>query len=249
MPALWARHHGRAEGMGFFMERTRTSGAQGTQAAQAAKGAAAGGRRRYYSRYIAHYTKKNTGLLALGVLFLAGVLLGTLLLRTAGGETLRLLMEMVGAFVENRRDQSLFQNFVSGATSSLVFLAVLFVSGFCAVSQPLVVAAPLFRGLGVGFSMASLYAAHGVQAAGYIAVMMLPDTVLSMLAILLCCRESLRLSASFFAAMGGGERRDRTIYPLRIYLARYLACGALCVFSAFLGAALNFAFANFFLIR
>lgn len=211
--------------------------------------AGAADRRRYYSRYIAHYTKKNSGLLALGALFLTGVVLGALLIRTASRETVELLLQMVGGFVDNRRGQTLLQNFLSGTVSSLVFLAIPFVCGFCAVAQPVVALLPLFRGLGVGFSTASLYAAHGTGAIGFVALLMLPDAVASMLALLVCCRESLRLSGSFFAAMGSGDRPGREFYPLRIYFARYFACAALCVASAFLQAALYFGFANFFVFH
>lgn len=201
--------------------------------------------RKYYTRYIAHYTKRNYPLLALGALFVAGVLLGTLLIRSAGNDTLDLLLRMVNGFVEKRRDQSLLQNFLSALSSSMVFLAVLFVCGFCAISQPLVVALPLFRGLGVGFSVASLYVSHGTGVVGYVALLILPGTVLTTLAILICCRESLRLAGSFFSVMGG-EHKAKEFYALRIYLARYFACGVLCVFSAFLEAVLYFGFAKTF---
>lgn len=203
-------------------------------------------RRGYYSRYIAHYTQKNYGLLALGVLFLTGVLLGTLLLRTVNDETLELLLRIVGGFVSNRREQSLLQNFLSGAASSLAFLSVLLVCGFCAVSQPLVVLLPLFRGLGVGISMASLYAAYGTGAIGFVTLLMLPGTLLSTIAILLCCRESLRLSASFFGALR--RQANREPYSLRLYLARYFACALICLLAAFVEAVLYFGFANFFVL-
>lgn len=203
------------------------------------------GRRKYYSRYIAHYTKKNYAILAMGTLFMAGVLLGTLIIRTASGDTLELLLRMVNGFVEKRREQDLFQNFMSGASSSLLFVGALFVCGFCAISQPLVVALPLFRGLGVGCSLATLYAAHGTQAIGFVGLLMVPGTVMTTMAILVCCRESLRLSSSFFASMGG-DRGKVEFYSLRIYLARYMVCAGFCVLSAFLEGILYFAFAKYF---
>lgn len=203
--------------------------------------------RRYYSRYIAHHTKKNYPLLILGALFITGVLLGTLLLRSAGGDTLELLLQMAGVFVDKRRDQSMLQNFLSGLGSSMVFIIILFVSGFCAISHPLVITLPLFRGLGVGFSTASLYASHGAQAIGYVALLMMPGTVLSTIAILICCRESLRLAGSFFTAMGRADS-SKEFYSLRIYFARFFICTILCIISAFLEAILYFGFANSFLM-
>lgn len=202
-------------------------------------------RRKYYSRYLAHYTKKHYGLLALGLLFLFGVGVGTLLLRTAGEETVNFLLQMVDIFLDNRQGQPLLENFLSGLMSSLLFLGVLFVCGFCAIAQPVIILLPLFRGLGVGLSIASIYASYGAQAIGYVALMLLPGTVLTTLAILLCSRESLRFSCSFWLGMQSKQHEDNQ-YPLRLYLARYLACTAFCCVVAFVEAVIQFGFSGLF---
>lgn len=198
-----------------------------------------------YTRYLANYAKKNYILLILGALFITGVMLGTLLIRSAGEDTLTTLLRVVNGFIEKRRGQTLLQNLFSASLSSFIFIAVMFVCGFCAVSQPVIIAAPLFRGLGFGFSAALLYSSHGANAAGFIALFIFPDMLISSLAILLCCRESLRLSGNFWGMMwgSGGE-----LYPLRIYLGRYVAALILCVISAFIEAVLYFAFANYFIL-
>lgn len=207
-----------------------------------------GNGRAYYSRYIAHHTKRNTGILILGALFLAGLLMGTLMVRSASSETLETLQQVANVFLSSRQEQSLMQNFFSSAMSSLSFLAALFVCGFCAISQPVAVAIPLFRGLGIGLSAASLYARYGSSAIGFVALLIVPGTLLSTLAILICCRESLQLSSSFFLCMGGNSQ-DREFYPLRIYAARYVACTGLCLLSSFLEATLYFGFANSVVLR
>lgn len=208
-----------------------------------------GGRNQYYSRYLAYYTKKHYSLLMLGMLFVFGVLLGTLLVRTADSETMDMLLRIINGFMDSRREQTLLQNFISGSSSSLIFLAILFVCGFCAISHPIIILIPLFRGLGFGFSIASLYATQGTQAVGYVALLMLPGTILSTLAIVVCCRESLRLAGSFLAGVGGGsgEKGRKQLYSVRVYIARYFACAVLCLFSAFLEAVLYFGFANSFI--
>lgn len=198
-----------------------------------------------YTRYLAHYAKKNHVLLILSALFLAGVMLGAFLIRSAGEDTLTMLLRVVNGFIEKRREQTLLQNLFSTTSSSLIFVAAMFVCGFCAVSQPVIILAPLFRGLGFGFSAASLYASHGAHAAGFIVLFIFPDMLISSLAILLCCRESLRLSGNFWGMMWGSNSE---LYPLRIYFGRYVAASILCVISAFLEAVLYFAFANYFVL-
>lgn len=200
-------------------------------------------RGRYYTRYLAHYAKRNFMLLVCAALFICGVAAGTMLLRTAGGETVELLLRVVNGYVEKRRDQTLLQNAVSTASSSLFFVGFLFVCGFCAISQPAVLLAPFMRGLGFGFSAASIYMGYGTRAMPFVALFIVPDMLISSIAILLCSRESLRLAGNFWNAMwktGDGEG-----YPLRIYVGRYIAAGILCIFSAFLSAVLYFAFANY----
>jgi hypothetical protein len=195
---------------------------------------------RRYGRELARYARKNTLLLVLAGIFLLGVALGALAFRAAGGDTAASLARLLEIFKQNRAEQGLFTNAAAMLTASVAYLGFLLVCGFCAVSQPAILAAPAFRGLGFGFSAASLYAAHGLSAVSYIAVTILPDMLVSSLAILLCSREALRLSGSFWRMMWGGQGN----YPLRIYLGRFAACAVLCAISAVLAAVLNFAFAN-----
>jgi hypothetical protein len=199
-----------------------------------------GQRGKRYARDIARYARKNTILLILAGIFLLGVALGALAFRAAGAETAGAIARLLEIFKENRAEQGVLANAAAMLSASAAFLAFLLVCGFCAVSQPAILAVPAFRGLGFGFSAASLYAAHGISAMGYVALMILPDMLLSSLAILLCSREALRLSGSFWHMMLG----EKSTYPLKIYLGRFAACAVLCAISAVLAAVLNFAFAN-----
>jgi hypothetical protein len=184
-------------------------------------------------------------LIGLGFLFLAGVLAGVLLLGSAGEETLALLVRVVDGFVEKRRSQGFAQIFASASFSSLFFVGALFICGFCAIFQPVEIAMPLFKGLGFGFSVASLYGSYGAQAAAYVGVFMFPGMLLSTIAILFCVKEALKLSASFFSGMRGKEHEP---YPLRLYIARFFVAAVVCVLAAFLEAALYSVFANFIIL-
>jgi len=201
-------------------------------------------RSRYYARYFVHYLKKNYPVLLLGALFVVGVLLGTLLLRGAEQETLDLLYRLMGGFMENRKGNGLYENFLSAAGSSLLFLGILFLCGFCAIAQPLIVLAPLIRGMGFGFTTASLFARYGMSALGFVGVLVLPGTLISTVAILLCCRQSLRLSGTFLASVRPNRRRESEPYSLSNYLLSFAFGALICLAGAFLEAVLYFLFAN-----
>ncbi|MCL2056441.1 MAG: hypothetical protein FWH02_04370 [Oscillospiraceae bacterium] len=201
------------------------------------------GRRKYYARYISHYTKRNYALIGLGALFLAGVLAGALLPGFADADRMSFVRELLTGFVERRRTQPISGNFYAAAASSLIFVGAMFFCGFCAIGQPAALLAPLFKGLGFGISVASLYSAYGAGAAGYVGLFLLPGTVITTVALLICCRESLRLSTRFWrmARPNGGESGA---YPLRIYTARYIVAAAVCLISAALEAFIYYLFAN-----
>jgi stage II sporulation protein M len=200
------------------------------------------GRRRYYARYITHYTKKNYMLLLLGGLFLAGLLGGAMLLSTVEGETASFLTKLTAGFLEKRRTQTVAENFLAAA-SSLTFVAAMFVCGFCAVAQPLELVAPLFRGLGYGLSIAALYNSYGTQAAGYVGLYIMPGLLVSTVALLFGCRESLRLSTKFWKNLRGADREEPG-YPLRLYIARYLIIALTCTAAALLESFTYYLFAN-----
>ena len=203
---------------------------------------------RNYPRQVAGYARRNTALAALALLFLLGVALGAMALRSAQGETAELLRRLTDGFLENRRGQGIGANFLAAAGSSMLFVGVLFICGFCAIAHPVELSAVFFRGLGFGVSAASLYAEFGARAAGYLALFVLPNMLLSSVAILFCCRESLRLSSRFFAAMFQGGEPDAGGYPLRIYMGRYLAAALLCAISAAIEAVLYFGFAKYLVL-
>ncbi|MCL2035162.1 MAG: hypothetical protein FWG94_10600 [Oscillospiraceae bacterium] len=201
---------------------------------------------RRYARYLAHHARKNNVLIMLAVIFIAGVAAGTFMAQNAGGEATSAVFRIVNEFIENRRNTVILRNVIYTSLSSLAFVAVLFVCGFCAISQPAVVLLPFLRGIGFGFSSAALYMNYGVSAAGFLALLMVPDMLISTIAILLCCRESLRLSGSFLNMMRKNTKEED--YPVKIYIARYVAAVVLCVISAFLESVLYFAFANYLVL-
>ncbi|MDL2233313.1 hypothetical protein LJC63_07010 [Ruminococcaceae bacterium OttesenSCG-928-L11] len=207
-----------------------------------------GARRRYYARYLSHYTKKNYAVIGLGCLFLTGVLLGAVLLGYAGGETLEFLTGLTEGYVERRQAQSVMENFASSCTSSLLFVGILFMSGFSAIAQPVEIALPFFRGLGYGFSIASLYAAYSSGTTGFVCLYLMPNMAISTIAILFCAREAVRMSNGFYRALRM-TGPDSGMYSLRIYGARFFVGAFACVLSALLESFTFYSFANLVVLR
>jgi Integral membrane protein DUF95. len=203
---------------------------------------------RYAPNPLRYYGKRNRALLVLALLFLSGVLLGALLLRGTSGGLLALLSRMIGEQLELRAQRSMPQNFTASLASSGVFVGTLFLCGFCAVAHPAEGGMPLFQGMGVGMVSAYLYAQYQARAMGYIVVYLLPSTLLNAAAVMLCARESLRLSSFFWSCMHQRERGEQR-YSVRLYLARYLAASVLCLAAALLESGAFYLFGGLSFLR
>jgi len=212
------------------------------------KNSAGVGKRKSYARYFAHYTKKNNVLILLGILFVAGVALGTVLLGGVDEETIAVLERVMGSFIARRQAAGLSEVFFSALGASMIFVGVLFVIGFCAIAQPVIIAAPLVRGVGFGFSAASLYARYGAHAAGFISVLILPGMLISTVAILICCKHALRLSGAFFFTMNPHGAKSPEPFFLRGYCLNFAFAIGICALSALAEAVLYLTFANSFAI-
>ena len=202
-----------------------------------------GTKRKYYMRYLAHYTKRNNALIALGTLFVLGVILGVLVYNNAGDETLLLVERMQNDTIAARLEGGLGDNFAAALSSAAVFLGILFISGFCAIAQPAIVLMPFIRGLGFGIMSASLYMHHGTSALAFVGVLILPGMLISTMALLICAVQALKLSGTFFSSVLCKPKNEES-YSVKLYLMRFILCAGICVLAAFLEAVLYITFAN-----
>ena len=109
----------------------------------------------------------GTGIYKSGVLaffagaILIGALLGAVTFFFMGSDELSMLSVFSHSFVDVRSSGDLEEILVRSFFSSTVFLAVVFLSGFSSLGQPLAVAVLLLRGMGWGVAMSQLYSIYG----------------------------------------------------------------------------------------
>mgnify|MGYP000799614926 FL=1 len=111
----------------------------------------------------------GTGIYKSGVLaffagaILIGALLGAVTFCFMDSDELSMLSVLSNSFVDVRSSGDLEEILVRSFFSSTVFLAVVFLSGFSSLGQPLAVAVLLLRGMGWGVAMSQLYSIYGGQ--------------------------------------------------------------------------------------
>ena len=193
------------------------------------------------------YLRQNMLLCIMAGLFLAGLLMGTLLVGNASENTRHALEVILGGYLEKRQTQSFFAIAVSSFSSTAIALLVLFFCGFCSISQVIIVALPFLKGLGYGFSLGAFYLQYGMQAAPYVLFVLLPGIVCSMLLLFYACKTSFLLSIRLLrAAITPSDKSERM--RMQRYCIKYAFFTTVCAASAFLDACLFYQLSALFVL-
>lgn len=204
-------------------------------------------RRGGWLRSFVSYLGGNILTVALGSLFLLGVLIGTLLVSRCGAQTLSVLNKVLGGYASQRETQSFLSLTIATFSSLALPLVLLFFCGFCSIAQPIIALVPLWKGLGYGFSVGAIYAQQGSSSILYVALLLFPAMLLGALLIVVAGRSSLRMSMRLFrVAMSEQEQigREKT----QSYCVKYIAFTVICLLISLLDALVCYKLGGLFVI-
>ena len=173
-----------------------------------------------------------------------GLLYGVLLIRNDGQFGEELLSFTAGQAASEGR--SIFSAFLNAFLSLFCFLLVPYICGFCAIGQIGACFALFAKGLGVGAYLAGFYLQYRWQGIGYCAVAIIPPTVLTILTLLLGCRESIRISNRIFAVVICGAEGKIGLSAIRLYHIKYLIICLFALVSSLISALFSVWFAGMF---
>ena len=111
----------------------------------------------------------------------------------------------------------------SSCFSSFCLLALLFLTGLSACGAPVSILVPVFFGLGLGMTEAYYYG-FGAGGVAFVALLVLPHSLVTAAALLMGCAESIRMSLLLAgqllpnAAGCGGLWQDFRLYCMRFLL-------------------------------
>ncbi len=183
--------------------------------------------------------KNSFFILVIGILT-GGVIIGALVFCGLDSSSLNKLSFVSAEFVEERSDVDFLKLFFESFLSLTAQLFVVFVLGFWAVSQPVELLIPLLKGLGLGASLAQIYAASGAKGFLIILLLIIPYTLVSVFALVIGIREAVRLSnifarKAFFDTNTNGMKKITSLYCQKFGILEILMLSAslidcLCTF-------------------
>ena len=177
-----------------------------------------------------------------------GVVAGTLLLKFTGESYRTVLMRMTDAFIESRKSRSFIKTLSSSLFSTSIYLVIAFFVGYFAFGKPISIFVPFFKGLGLGISMADIFARYSTGGFKICLIIILPGVLIESLAIITASKESARASLRIFAFICGksktGEEDDDEEISFGTYIIKFAALFLIALIGAVVTATVSYFFGS-----
>lgn len=175
----------------------------------------------------------HNGFLAFIVcLVLVGALLGAVTYGYMDVSFADKLAQLQSGYLDVRKNSDFVQVLLRSFSSSMIFLGTVFVLGFSAVAQPLELAVPLVKGIGVGAAMAQVYSSQGMSGISSCALLIVPSAVISVYALAVGTREAVMMSNQLFGVMLSDNSTSAMLNKTKLYGTRFLVLASVNAVSA-----------------
>ena len=193
--------------------------------------------------------KKNIkpNIILLMTLLLIGVLIGTLAFCNMSQDDFNNFSFITQMFIKNKTEQTFLQSLINSFSTSASLLLICFFLGFSAISQPVEITIPIFRGLGLGASIAYIYVTYGIKGFLISLLLIIPNAVISSISIIIAARESIKMSNmfTFFAISNSCENNMKSC--IKLYLLKFVILFVIIGLSSVIDSLLAFIFAGMLL--
>ena len=187
---------------------------------------------------------RKVKLLVLLLLFLGGLVLGTVTVRRGETALLKWLSTLFENYTFVRSERSAADNFCNTFLRQSLLLGGTYAVGLCAVGVPLLYFLPMLYGTGVGIVSAYLYLQFALKGIGYCALLLYPGIILSVCAILFGCSISIAMSGTILKNLLNTQKEEAPEF--RKYNLKYLILIGISGITALVDTVLNMVFSGYF---
>lgn len=176
---------------------------------------------RYYKQQTSQFISQNLILVFLGLIFIAGIILGTNMLTGSNSEIINTIKDITGNFISIRSQQDVNTTLMTTFISSVGLLAVVFLSGFSAVAIPLILFVPFLKGISFGLTAGGIISSLGGSGVLVTGLLLIPNTIISIVIIMYGAKNALALSKQLFMFLVKGEKTGEEI-SIQFYCFKFL---------------------------
>ena len=180
------------------------------------------------------------------ILFLAGAEAGCFLFR-GDPERIRAALEEILAPVAVTGFDGMIHRLLVACCPVWLLLLILFPVGLTAWGMPVAAVIPPLFGMGFGVT-ASYYYSEGLKGVGYVALLLLPHTLVAAGALILASAAAGQMSGALCRGLMPRQGCCGGLWPeFKRYLARFLICGGLAFLAGALDAGGHLCFSKHFI--
>lgn len=161
-------------------------------------------------------------LILVTVLLFAGLISGSMLAKSGGTGGFEAFLKT--AFSLGTGQGNFVNLLVSSFFSTAVLLCAAFLLGMSAFGLPALLCIPIFKGAGIGYSIACLYLQYGLRGVAFSVLCILPGAVLSSIAVIVSSREGIRFSFRIISACSPTRAQVSLWEPLLLCCRKFVAC-------------------------
>lgn len=200
-------------------------------------------------KYSEEDIKRTRVVTVLFLILMSGVLLGTVLFRNSPDRTVYTADALCHGFIKVSSSQTVLSVFIRSVTWTSFLLTVLFVLGFCGISQPLELLVLLWRGTALGISVSYMYSVYEIKGTLISALMILPHAVMTSVILVFAVREALRASGLYILHISGRTTDpDEAQHQMKLYFIRFAVLMAASLVSSVADTVLTYLFTDRLLI-
>lgn len=192
------------------------------------------------------FIEKNSFFILIVGIMTGGVLIGSIAFCGMSSPTNNLSF-IANGFIEKRSNTDFANLLLNTFLSSTGQLFIMFILGFWAVAQPIELFLPLLKGLGLGASLAQIYASTGSKGFLIILLLIIPYTLVFVFAIVIAIREAFKLSNIFAKKAFYDTNTDGMKKITKLYCQKFCILEIIIVIASLIDCLCTFLFSRFLL--
>jgi stage II sporulation protein M len=188
------------------------------------------------------FIRKNSLLIFLWIILLAGLITGTFCAKTASDSLLKNLNFLFNSNFNNRMSQPLIATFSTSIASSFIFVLLTMLMGTSIWGVFLVPSASFFKGFGLGVSSGFMYVAFSFKGILFNLIVVLPGMFISSMALIIAGREAIKFSSLLLKTQTKRQRMPE----IKSYFLSNSKVFILIAISALVDTLLSWCFSSIF---
>ncbi len=200
------------------------------------------------TKYSEEDLKRTKVIALLFSIMAAGILFGTMLFRGSTDREIFSSDALCQGFIKFTYSQSVLDVFIRSLSWTSLLLIMLFLMGFCCITQIAELLILFWRGVSLGISVSYMYAVYGIKGTLITVLMILPHAVVTSAVLVFAAREALRCSNLYMFHFTGREQCTEQL-QFRLYLLRFAVLMGIVLLSSSADCAITYLLTDRLLLK